>query len=267
MLTPEEQKALSQIQRYMEAGHALDRIRDAGWADWLAYFEAKGIDPAKDQPIQPPEQAPAPTYSPRESPTSTSSEGGEPIQAISPADTLGRYGPLALAVTGGLLAAVVVGAVTAFVLLGGESDGGTTNGPVSDLPGTSIESSSEKPDESSSEKPDADEAHLDPVIFFFYNLEFFDLEAMLEQVCPELRDETESALFLLQSLVVFAGESLLDLSDFSVETVSVEGDRAFVQVLARISGGSLGSTRYDEVLEVRKQGDGWCMTDTDFLDS
>ena len=108
---------------------------------------------------------------------------------------------------------------------------------------------------------------LAPVAFFFYYLEFFDRDAMLEQVCPEIRDDTDAALALLQSLAVVGGAVQLDVSDFEADVTSVEGDRAFVQISARIGGGFLGSAPLDEMIEVRREGGSWCMTDSDFLNN
>lgn len=37
-----EQEALTTIRGYMDSGHSLEAIREAGWGDWLDYFEAHG---------------------------------------------------------------------------------------------------------------------------------------------------------------------------------------------------------------------------------
>lgn len=39
-----EQKALSRIREFLKAGRTLDEIRDAGWGEWLSYFEANQIE-------------------------------------------------------------------------------------------------------------------------------------------------------------------------------------------------------------------------------
>jgi len=55
-----EQRALDQIKAYLDAGHSLDAIRDAGWATWVEHLEAKGYDLRTGQPkIAPPDFEPS----------------------------------------------------------------------------------------------------------------------------------------------------------------------------------------------------------------
>lgn len=39
-----EQSALDRIRAYLDAGHSLDAIREAGWAEWIDLLEANGYD-------------------------------------------------------------------------------------------------------------------------------------------------------------------------------------------------------------------------------
>ncbi len=47
-----EQTALEQIRKYLDAGHSVDAIRDAGWGEWIDHFDAKGVSLA-DAPLDP----------------------------------------------------------------------------------------------------------------------------------------------------------------------------------------------------------------------
>ena len=68
MASESEQEALEQIRRYLDAGHSIDDIDEAGWGPWLDHFEAKGIDvqtgkpslsgPSSTPPVQPIASAP-----------------------------------------------------------------------------------------------------------------------------------------------------------------------------------------------------------------
>ena len=56
-----EQKALSQIKAYLDAGHSLDAIRQSGWGDWIELLETKGYDLRTGQlALRPPEGTPVP---------------------------------------------------------------------------------------------------------------------------------------------------------------------------------------------------------------
>lgn len=43
-----EQEALERIRKYLDAGHSIEAIRQAGWAEWLDYFESKGVSVVQD---------------------------------------------------------------------------------------------------------------------------------------------------------------------------------------------------------------------------
>lgn len=38
-----EERALEQIRAYLDAGHALSAVRDAGWGEWIDHFESKSV--------------------------------------------------------------------------------------------------------------------------------------------------------------------------------------------------------------------------------
>ncbi len=58
MLSDGEQKKLAQIGKYLDAGHSIEAIVDAGWVEWIDYFASKGISLDDTQPPVE-EQAPA----------------------------------------------------------------------------------------------------------------------------------------------------------------------------------------------------------------
>ncbi len=54
-----EQNALAKIKAYLDAGHSLDAVREAGWAFWIDHLEAKGYDLKTGQlNIAPPDASP-----------------------------------------------------------------------------------------------------------------------------------------------------------------------------------------------------------------
>lgn len=53
-----EQEKLAQIRKYLDAGHSIEAIGDAGWGEWIDYFASKGISLDDTQPLVE-EQAPA----------------------------------------------------------------------------------------------------------------------------------------------------------------------------------------------------------------
>ena len=55
-----EQDALSKIKVYLDAGHSIQAIREAGWGEWLDYFASKGVslDGAQLDPPPPDTQPP-----------------------------------------------------------------------------------------------------------------------------------------------------------------------------------------------------------------
>lgn len=54
-----QQKALSQIKDFLQAGHSLDAIREAGWGKWIDHLEAEGYDlRIGEKVIPPPDAAP-----------------------------------------------------------------------------------------------------------------------------------------------------------------------------------------------------------------
>ena len=57
MLNENEQDAVSKIKAYIDSGHSLDEIRQAGWAPWIDHLEAKGYDLRTGHlALRPPEQ-------------------------------------------------------------------------------------------------------------------------------------------------------------------------------------------------------------------
>jgi len=77
---------------------------------------------------------------------------------------------------------------------------------------------------------------------FYLRLERFDTAGMLQLVCPEIRDETESGLSMLQSMlglgsVLGVGATNWDIVDFDAEVISEQGDYAKVQVVGRLLAG------------------------------
>ena len=72
MTTGNEHDALSRIKAYLDAGHEIDAIRQAGWSSWIDSLEAKGYDlrtgrlaisppdiqPADEEPTAPSERMP-----------------------------------------------------------------------------------------------------------------------------------------------------------------------------------------------------------------
>ena len=51
-----EQDALSKIKVYLDAGHSIQAIREAGWGEWLDYFASKGVS-LDGAPLVPPPSA------------------------------------------------------------------------------------------------------------------------------------------------------------------------------------------------------------------
>lgn len=59
MSSESEQEALAQIRRYIDAGHSIEAIRDAGWGTWFDYFESKSVSLDETQPdMVPPDARP-----------------------------------------------------------------------------------------------------------------------------------------------------------------------------------------------------------------
>ncbi len=128
MQSDNEQNALSRIRDYLERGHSLEGIREAGWGTWLDYFEAKGIDvgtgpgPESSQP----EDGPQDDNDPKDYSDSTAEIDAEWAKEkdslkhndahVKPVEA--RYGALAiistalrvlgwLVITGGIIASVL----------------------------------------------------------------------------------------------------------------------------------------------------------------
>lgn len=60
-----EQQALDQIKAYLDAGHSLDAVRQAGWASWIDDLEAKGYDLQTGKlALRPPQETLADTAQP-----------------------------------------------------------------------------------------------------------------------------------------------------------------------------------------------------------
>ena len=65
-----EQEAFAKIKRYLNAGHSVEAIRDAGWGEWFDYFASKGVSLDDTQPAtaplkaRPPEDESTPSEQP-----------------------------------------------------------------------------------------------------------------------------------------------------------------------------------------------------------
>lgn len=60
-----EENALTKIKAYLDAGHDLDAIRQAGWSSWIDHLEVRGYNLRTGQLIiQPPDDVPPPTIQP-----------------------------------------------------------------------------------------------------------------------------------------------------------------------------------------------------------
>ena len=54
-----EQKALAQIKAYLDGGHEIDAIRQAGWSSWIDELKSKGYDLQTGKlALRPPEETP-----------------------------------------------------------------------------------------------------------------------------------------------------------------------------------------------------------------
>lgn len=88
-----ELDALSKIKAYIDSGHSLDDIREAGWASWIDHLEAKGYDPAAGRVALKPPHDPPPTTT-REVSPDTQNSG--PTNATLANLSLGGAGLLAI---------------------------------------------------------------------------------------------------------------------------------------------------------------------------
>lgn len=93
-----EQDALDRIKEYLDSGHSLDAIRQAGWATWIDHLERQGYDLrtgeralAPPGTFTPPSGGPAPanaesqSRSPSPAPTPSSSPAPSPLPSPAPA--------------------------------------------------------------------------------------------------------------------------------------------------------------------------------------
>jgi hypothetical protein len=85
MTDANEQSALEKIREHLSTGYSMEEIRSAGWAEWIDYFENKGIDvaaaqaatmSAEPEPSSPPEPQPTPGASAVSDPS--------PVAAVTP---------------------------------------------------------------------------------------------------------------------------------------------------------------------------------------
>ena len=57
-----EARALTKIKAYLENGHSLDSVREAGWGDWIEHLESEGYELRTGRlKIEPPRMPPPPS--------------------------------------------------------------------------------------------------------------------------------------------------------------------------------------------------------------
>lgn len=141
-----EQNALSKIKAYLDAGHSLDAIRQAGWATWIDRLEAKGYDlQTGEMALRPPDEGAMPEPEPTSKKPTRKEKKEKKGGFFGRAFLGGLFGCFGVGVA--IVAVIIIIIVIVAVSLSGNDAEVVSTGPTSTLaPGETREPDAEKPD-------------------------------------------------------------------------------------------------------------------------